>query len=92
VYNGDLKVADLKVRQLIKTIYQEIIFLQLFGKIHCLLTTLETAENKYQCSADSVSRTQCKHKNGVKSTTAHQDPPNSLASKAKSDVISRYVE
>jgi ERCC4-related helicase len=38
---------------------------KLFGKIHCLLTTLETAENKYQCSADSVSRAQCKHKNGV---------------------------
>lgn len=27
-----------------------------------------------------------------KSTTAHQDPSNSLASEAKSDVISRYVE
>jgi hypothetical protein len=46
-------------------IYQEIIFLQLFGKIHGLKTTLKTAENQYQCSADSVSRTQCKHKKGV---------------------------
>jgi hypothetical protein len=26
---------------------------------------LETAENQYQCSADSVSRTQCTHKKGV---------------------------
>jgi predicted SprT family Zn-dependent metalloprotease len=46
-------------------IYQEIIFLQLFRKIHGLKTTLKTAENQYQCSADSVSRTQCKHKKGV---------------------------
>jgi hypothetical protein len=34
VYNGDRKVADLSDK--FTQIYQEIIFLQLFGKIHCL--------------------------------------------------------
>ena len=46
--------------------HQDIIFLQLFEKNALPIDhTLETAENQYQCSADSVSRTQCKHKKGV---------------------------
>jgi transposase len=57
-----------------------------FNASHTVIRRLWT---RYQ-QTNSVQR---RPKSGrPKSTTAHQDPSNSLASEAKSDVISRYVE
>ena len=62
---------------------------QVGAQLNVSHTVIERLWTRYQ-QANSVQR---RPKSGrPKSTTAHQDPSNSLASEAKSDVISHYVK